>query len=329
MKKITFTLLLVCLVLSSGLVDKLQAQEEISKEDLAEQAALASSNPLGGNFIILLNQWNIDFLQGDITNKTRNFFTHIFQPVVPIPVKFLCEYCIWVNRPTFVFIYSADLPQGLDLEIPPGGAPEIPEGPPIGPISFNSQGGFGDIIYFSLVGISKPIDAGALGRGDLVLAPGITTIWPVGSKEFSSNQYSAGPAAVAAFIGERFIFGALGQQWWSYGERSRGDNNPVVNEALIQYFYFMNFPGAWQIGGAPQIQIDFEAKSGDKLQWPVGLGIQKTIVLPLGEKAKLPIKLGVEAQYYVAQADTYGNEWRIQFTFAPVIPAPWANIPGM
>ena len=48
-------LLLGCLVLSSGLVDKLQAQEEISKEDLAEQAALASSNPLGGNFIILLS----------------------------------------------------------------------------------------------------------------------------------------------------------------------------------------------------------------------------------------------------------------------------------
>ena len=155
MKKITFTLLLVCLVLSSGLVDKLQAQEEISKEDLAEQAALASSNPLGGNFIILFNQWNIDFLQGDITNKTRNFFTHIFQPVIPIPVKFLCEYCIWVHRPTFAFIYSADLPQGVDVEIPPGGAPEIPEGPPIGPILGKGPLAF-PIAAGSLEGCERP-----------------------------------------------------------------------------------------------------------------------------------------------------------------------------
>jgi len=91
----------------------------------------------------------------------------------------------------------------------------------------------------------------------------------------------------------------------------------------------MNFPGAWQVGGAPQITIDFEANSGNKVELPIGLGIQKTILIPLGEKIKLPIKLGVEVQYYVVNSDTYGNEWRIQFTLAPIIPAPWADLSGM
>jgi len=318
----------VLLLAITILIESVQAQEEDGL-DLAEKASVASSNPLGGNFFVLLNQWNIDFLEGDITNKTRNNYVHIFQPVVPIPVKFLCEYCIWVHRPTFSFIYSAELPTGLDIEFPPGSAPEVPEGPPSGLVSFDSQGGFGDLIYFTLVGISKPVDAGGLGKGTLVLAPGVTSSWPVGSNKFSQNQYSAGPTAVAAFIGERFIFGALGQHWWSYAERNRGHDNAKVSESLVQYFYIMNFPGAWQIGGTPQIQIDFEADSGDKLQWPVGLGVSKTVLLPLGKKAKLPIKLGVEVQYYVVQADTYGNEWRMQFTFAPIIPAPWADIPGM
>ncbi len=39
-------LLLGCLVFSLGLIEPVQAQEEISDENLAEQAALASSNPL-------------------------------------------------------------------------------------------------------------------------------------------------------------------------------------------------------------------------------------------------------------------------------------------
>lgn len=72
--------------------------------------------------------------------------------------------------------------------------------------------------------------------------------------------------------------------------------------------------------------INFEADSDNDLQWPVGLGVQKTIMLPFGDKFKLPIKLGVEAQYYIVQAETYGNEWRIQFTFSPVIPVPWADL---
>jgi len=336
MRVLIFFLLVFC-IFSLDLSVSVQAQEEESEVslddiDLAKAANQAANNPLGGNFFVILNQLNIDFLQGDITNETRNVVTHILQPVVPVPVPFLCEYCIWVNRPTFAFIYSADLPVGIDARFSPGsGDITIPEQPlPGSPIVFDSTGGFGDIIYFTLVGISKPTRWNFLNDdGFLVLAPGITTQWPAGSKEFSSNQYSVGPAAVAAWIGEKYVLGALWQQWWSYAERNRGKPNPKFNQSLIQYFYYINFPGAWAVGAAPQITIDFEADSRDKLQFPIGLGVTKTILIPLGKKIKLPLKLGVEADYYLAKADSYGNEFRIIFTFAPIIPAPWANLPGM
>ncbi len=49
---------------------------------------------------------------------------------------------------------------------------------------------------------------------------------------------------------------------------------------------------------------------------PIGLGVQKTQIM----FGKMPVKFGVEAQYYVVDRDTFGNEWRIQFTVAPIIP---------
>jgi hypothetical protein len=255
----------------------------------ADEAARKSSNPLGGDFMVLLNQWNVDFLEGDITDKTRHTVTHVFQPVVPIG---LGGDWIWVTRPTLPIVYDADLPAG--------------------PNQFDSESGFGDIVTFSLVGISSQRQY--LGGGDLVLAGGLTSMFPTGSSEFTTDQYSAGPAAVASFIGRKYIFGALGQHWWSYADTDSDADD--VNQSNIQVFYFLNFPGGWQVGGAPQIEIDWEADSGDKWAVPIGLGVQKTQIL----FGKMPVKFGVEAQYYAVNRDTYGNEWRIQFTIAPIIP---------
>ena len=68
---------------------------------------------------------------------------------------------LWV-RPTFPFIFNADLP---DVDSPkgnlgPGNVPEFPDGPPRnippGGLPFTSYSGFGDIIYFALLGQSLP-----------------------------------------------------------------------------------------------------------------------------------------------------------------------------
>jgi hypothetical protein len=35
----------------------------------------------------------------------------------------------------------------------------------------------------------------------------------------------------------------------------------------------------------------------------------------------MPIKVGVESQYYAVTPDAYGPEWNIRIVIAPVIPA--------
>lgn len=272
------------------------------------EAARQSANPLGGDFMVLLNQWNVDVLDGDITDGSRMAFTHVFQPVIPIG---LGGEWIWVTRPTFPIVYSAEVPNGLNTDIGFSGG-VTPEGdPPAGAVNFDSESGLADIIVFSLVGTSSPRDY--LGGGDLVLAGGATSIWPTATNSaFESEKFSAGPAGVAAFIGRDYTFGALAQHWWSYA----GDSSaPDVNSSNIQYFYFVSFDGGWQIGGAPQIEIDWEQDSDDRWSVPIGLGVQKTHFF-----GKMPVRLGVEGQYYAVNQDTYGNEWRVQFTIAPIIP---------
>ena len=34
----------------------------------------------------------------------------------------------------------------------------------------------------------------------------------------------------------------------------------------------------------------------------------------------MPVKFGVEAHYYIESPDIFGNEWRIKFTIAPILP---------
>ncbi len=270
--------------------------EQVAEGDVfanADEAARQSSNPLGGDFMIILNEWHIDLLEGDITSETRYAYTHIFQPVIPIPIPALGDDWISVTRPTLPIIYDAEVPSG--------------------PGTFEHESGIGDVVLFSLLG--RSIATQAAGGGDAVVAGGFTAMFPTGNDDFTSDKYSIGPAAVAAFIGRKFILGALGQHWWSFADNgsSHGDD---VNLTNIQYFYFLNFPGGWQVGAAPTVEIDWEADSDDRWSVPIGLGVTKTQIL----FGKMPVKFGVEADYYVASPDTFGNEWKIKFTIAPILP---------
>ena len=67
--------------------DPSSASEEASAFSSADEAARQSSNPLGGQFMILLNQIDNYAMQGDITDKTRWINTWALQPVVPIPMQ--------------------------------------------------------------------------------------------------------------------------------------------------------------------------------------------------------------------------------------------------
>jgi len=300
--------------------DSNQSTEEDSAISGANEAARQSSNPLGGDFFILLNQIDNFAMQGDITDKTRWINNWAFQPVVPVPMeKTIGKHWIWVNRPTFNFVLNADLPDadninpGLSPDGPPSGT-RPPGDIPAGGVPFDSFSGFGDTIYFTLLGQSLPQQR--WGGGDFVWAGGLTTIFPTASKdELGGGVYSVGPSGVLAFIGKKFIFGGLYQQWLSYAEGGNG-SGANQNFSWLNVFYFLNFEDGWQVGGTPIITADWEADSDDRWTVPIGLGVYKTSLF-----GKMPIKLGVETQWMPINPDIYGQEWNIRLTIAPIIPS--------
>lgn len=259
-------------------------------------------------------------MEGDITDKTRWINNWAFQPVMPVPMeKSIGKNWIWVNRPTFNFVLNADLPDVDEIKsgLNPGGGPggERPGRIPPGGVPFDSHSGFGDIIYFTLLGQSLPQQR--WGGGDFVWAGGLTTLFPTASKdELGGGVYSAGPAGVLAFIGKKFIVGGLYQQWLSYAEGGKGRGNNQ-NFSWLNLFYFLNFEDGWQVGGTPIITADWEAKdSDDRWTIPIGLGVYKTHFF-----GKMPMKLGAEMQWMPVSPDTYGQEWNIRLTIAPIIPS--------
>jgi len=295
--------------------------EQGSAFSSADEAARQSSNPLGGQFIILLNQIDNYAMQGDVTDKTRWISSWSFQPVVPIPMeKAIGKNWIWVNRPTFPFILKAEIPDIDSANLGPGGRPPVipdqpPGGIPAGGLPFDSYSGFGDIVYFTLLGQSLPQQR--WGGGDFVWAAGLTTQFPTASRdEFGSGKYSVGPSGVLAFIGRKFIIGGLYQHWLSYASGGKGaDEN--VNFSWLNLFYFLNFEDGWQIGGTPILTADWESDSSDdRFNIPIGLGVYKTHFF-----GKMPMKLGIETQWSPINEDTYGAEWNIRFVIAPIVPS--------
>lgn len=271
----------------------------------ASEIARQTSNPLGGDFMILINEFQFAEKKSDIDAfDDGESFTYVFQPVIPISMEeVIGPNWILVNRPTFVWV---------DTDVPELSS----SGPGLGSID-----GFGDISHFSLLGTSTPSENDLLGSGDTVLAAGFSVNIPVGDSDVTNDTWALGPAAVAAYIGEKGILGGLLQTQFDFVD----SGSTEYNRAFFQPFYYKNFSDGWQVGGAPLMVFDFDS---DEHSIPIGLGVQKTHVFDLNNGGKLPVRFGVEARYFVEQPDAFGDDWAIVFSISPVIPnivSNWIN----
>lgn len=292
----------------------------------ANEAARQTANPLGGDFVILLNQFDNYFQDGDATDDVRNLNSWSFQPVLPLPMEDVVgDNWILVTRPTFPVILNADIPDAPNFGMNGGERPVLPPafkppgGFPPGGLPFRDKGGFGDIVLFSLLGQSLPQDR--WGGGDLVWGVGPTWQFPSASRdEFGSGKWSVGPSAVAASIGKDFILGGLFQQWFSFADGGKGLGE-TVNYSWLNIFYFLNFANGWQVGGTPIITADWKANTDNRWTVPLGLGVFKTHFFG----GKLPVKMGVEMQWMPVQPDFLGQKWNLRFVVAPVLPSPFGS----
>jgi hypothetical protein len=129
------------------------------------------------------------------------------------------------------------------------------------------------------------------------------------------DQFQIGPAAFAGLMGKWGSVGMFPQHLWNIG----GSNDGYTASTALQLWYWFNVGGGYQVGGSPIVTYDWAEDDSDEA-WtvPVNLGVAKTIMV-----GKTPVKLSLEAIYYIEQPDSFGPHWGLQLTVAPVIPNPF------
>ena len=262
-----------------------------------EMAAMAEkmNNPLGNLWMISM-QYDIGQWEGDIVRagdrKTNSTF--YLQPVLPFR---LTEEWSVIARPTFL-ISSITAPSGFDV-IEGEGEPQFVPG------SFDRETGLGDTIL--------PLWFSARTKPPFVIGAGPTFMFPTASDDIlGTGKWSAGPSALALYLGDEFIVGGIMQHWWDYASKS--GRRDQVNLTNFQFIYRYRVTPTTNIGGTPNIIYNWDT---DEATIPLGIGADTIVKI-----GPLPMKIGAEFQYFPAQPDLYGPEWQIRFVFVPIIPAP-------
>ena len=261
------------------------AQDEASKPDAG--MSLTEINKQLVNPVSTL--WSITFQQNnywltmpdDLAERTENNL--LFQPVLPVS---LTKDWNLINRPVIPLVNS------------------VP--------TLNAQGNLGRTTGFGDISQIEVLSPGPNLVGPWLLGLGPTAIFPTASSAIlGQGKWQLGPTAVLGYLGEKFAVGVFPQQWWSVA----GYGSKNVSQLNLQYF-LVYFPAqGWSIEMSPNILVNWYATSGDKLTFPVGLGVGKVVKL-----GPLPVKFALELQYMPIHPGEFGQNWNVQLKISPVLP---------
>ena len=256
-------------------------EQDVSIDDLNRQL----ENPLS-RFWSLIFQENINFNSGDLVEGTHVSNVFNFQPSLPVPVG---KSKMFLIRPVFPLVTAPVFDENGEKT--------------------GTETGLGDMNVFSLFGPDK--------KDGLIWGAGLTFTFPTASSdELGSGKVQMGPALMALSITKKWTLGTIVQHWNSVG----GDSNRSdVTKTDIQYILRKQIKGkGMSIGMGPNISINWNAESGNKVTFPIGLGITKTV-----KWGDSPWKLRFEPQYSIIKPDDYGTLWNIRIQIAPIIKNPF------
>ena len=259
------------------------AEEEKSLAEIDRQL----NNPLTSLWSLTF-QDNLGIKEGDAIEGSTYSNVLFFQPALPVPVG---EKLVFIGRPVFPLVTSPI----VNVET--------------GDVDGHTTG-FGDLQVLSLIGPSR-VSGWVWGLGPTFKFP--TASEPV----LGSGKYQVGPAAMAINMGKPWIWGFLVQHW----EAVAGDDErPETSQTDLQYIVRYSLPNAWSVGAGPSITINWEADGDDRLTFPIGLGVTKTVRM-----GKLPVKLRAEVHYSIIRPEDFGEAWNFRFQITPVIKSPFTS----
>jgi hypothetical protein len=285
----------------------------------AQMSALMD-NPLG-NVAMLFTQFDFSVLENPLFNRDANKFNYMGIAQFPKGISKnwnIINRVVW-NVPSMPVdqdkIDAAS--DRLDRLIGSGEGPIVfpPVGSPIAPIDIlgGRTTGFGDMYYNGLFAPKKGYKTE--GGASLLWGLGFDLGFPTATDDvLGTGKWLAGPSGLGVYMGPKWKFGALVQQYWDYAGDDDRDDVSLMN---LQYFIFYSLDEVTAIGAAPNILANWELDSDNRWTVPIGLGISRTF-----QFGKVPVRFGLEVHYSAIQPDTtVGQEWNVRFYMIPAAPS--------
>ena len=147
-------------------------------------------------------------------------------------------------------------------------------------------------------------------RANWILAFGPTFMAPTAtSQQTGAGKWQVGPAVAFGYLSKHLMLVLFPQQWWSFAGQS---NRSSTSHLKLQYYINCFLPDGWSVGTSPSILVNWNEKDGQKLTFPVGIGVSKVLKL-----FGVAVKFGLDVQYMPIRPDSYGQEWNVEFSIVP------------
>lgn len=225
--------------------------------------------------------------QGDLPRAGEQFnYTNLFQPVFPFSLGTTDS-----GGKSNLFIRPA-IPILFDQPVPYSGA---------GGFEFDETTALGDMGFDIAYGVTEPTGfIWALGM--------VGTLPTATSSSVAGKQVRLGPEFVVAQATDWGIVALFPSHQWDVTGWGGGDFNTSQLQAVVKVLP----GGGWSIGSSPILQHNWETQ-----EWtiPLNLTLGKTVVM-----GKTPVKLELDANYYVSSPSAFGPEWMIGINITPVVP---------
>jgi hypothetical protein len=178
----------------------------------------------------------------------------------------------------------------------------------------NGAGGYDDV-GTDLADIGYDLIYTGMTKTGTLWAYGMAGTIPAASDDrLGKDLWAVGPEVMLGKAGKWGAFGAL----LSHQVDVAGSGSGSINLTSLNYFYGFPLKDGWSIGAGPTITYDHDAASGQELTLPVGVGINKTLIL-----GGRPWQFSLQYYNNVVRPDAYAAEHTLRFGITPVVSAPW------
>lgn len=295
-KKIAIVSILLCFMALVAIAQPAaRAEGEDRRQDAAENQGASSTelnkkltNPVSSIWSLSMQQNNYHL---DRPDRWQSNFQ--FQPVMPIAIT---KDWNLITRPVFQLYNSTPYAHAYR-----------PKGSLKAKVEYPRTTALGDTI------VAEMFSPGPSLVGNWLLGIGPTFVLPTATSKYTGQQkWQAGPAAVVGYLSEKWILGGFVQNWSSFaGDKDRESTNQMNLQPIASYF----LKDGWGIGYSGNILADWNAEKDNRWTVPVGIGVNKVVKF-----GRLPVKLGIAAQYMPIRPDRFGQMWNIQLQVTPVLP---------